>query len=313
MKYASVVVTFNRKEMLVKSLERFLNQDSKPQRIIVVDNASTDGTDQLMQEKYGDNPVIKYVRLAKNVGGAGGFNHGLHEAVKENVDWISIADDDALFNQDFFTKIEKATEKYPDVQAFSGTVIHGQDITEIMQRRRITNWHTLSFEAVPESEYNHDFEYDLFTFVGVVFKKELIKKIGFPEEDFFIWHERTEYSIRVRKHTRVINVSAAQIYHQNVIGDDAFAWAPTWKEYYGIRNKIQVIKKYGHPRVAVWLQIAYMYVKKMVANAVKPERKGYRKFQVMAARDGFHDGLHNQLGKNDKYLPGMKIKRDNED
>ena len=115
MKYASVIVTFNRKEMLVKSLERFLNQDSKPQRIIVVDNASTDGTDQLMQEKYGDNSVIKYVRLAKNVGGAGGFNHGLREAVKEDVDWISIADDDALFNQDFFTKIEKATKEYPDV------------------------------------------------------------------------------------------------------------------------------------------------------------------------------------------------------
>lgn len=313
MNYASVIVTYNRKKYLLKALESILNQEEPPTRVIIVDNASTDGTDELMISNYKNNPIVKYHRLKTNGGGAMGFYQGLKLAVKEDVDWISVADDDAFYDRSFFKVMDEAAGKHPEIKAFTGTVYHGDNEIETLHRRWITNWHLMTEKEVPVSEYDHNYLFDQFTFVGVVLKKELVQQIGFPRKEFFIWYDDSEYSIRVRKQTEIMNIINAKIYHQNVVSNGEWHWTPTWKEYYGIRNRIQIIKKYASPRILGYVYLVYLYVRKMVANTVKGERKGYRKFMYQVINDGFHDGLHNQLGKNDKYLPGMKIKRDNED
>jgi len=74
---AAVVVTYNRKSLLMRCLLALLRQTRPLQKIIVVDNASTDGTrEELAQEGYLDESAIEYVRLEHNTGGAGGFHTG---------------------------------------------------------------------------------------------------------------------------------------------------------------------------------------------------------------------------------------------
>ena len=89
----AVVVTYNRKELLIECLEALENQSRPVDAIYIVDNASTDGTSELLLEKnyLGDlpskelkenfeetiqkgNTVIHYLRMSKNTGGAGGFH-----------------------------------------------------------------------------------------------------------------------------------------------------------------------------------------------------------------------------------------------
>ena len=62
MNYASVIVTFNRKKILPQAIDSVLNQTVSPGKVIVVDNASTDGTDTLMKDKYNDNQKVEYIR-----------------------------------------------------------------------------------------------------------------------------------------------------------------------------------------------------------------------------------------------------------
>ena len=73
MQVAAVVVTWNRRELLREALAALRAQTLPPVCIVVVDNASTDGTDELLREEaeHGDLDVV---RLGKNTGGAGGFN-----------------------------------------------------------------------------------------------------------------------------------------------------------------------------------------------------------------------------------------------
>jgi len=91
-KVAAVVVTYNRKDLLIQCIEALLNQTRPPDEIIVVDNSSTDGTYQIIPHRF---PHVTYVRLPENIGGSGGFHEGMKLAHEKGYDCIWVMDDDA--------------------------------------------------------------------------------------------------------------------------------------------------------------------------------------------------------------------------
>ncbi len=95
MKICTVVVTFNRYELLKECLDALLSQTLKT-HILVVDNASTDGTDiKIVEDSYLKNENIIYKRLTQNSGGAGGFHIGVKYALDNQYDYVWLMDDDA--------------------------------------------------------------------------------------------------------------------------------------------------------------------------------------------------------------------------
>ena len=93
----AVIVTFNRKELLERCIQAILNQTYSVKNIVIIDNASTDGTDKLLKElDYLDNEKILYRRLSTNIGGAGGFHEGMKFAHSLRQDWCWIMDDDVI-------------------------------------------------------------------------------------------------------------------------------------------------------------------------------------------------------------------------
>ena len=94
MTIAAVVVTYNRLSLLKECLEAISLQTCKVNSIIVVNNASTDGTTEYLQQLDDKQIVVK--SLEKNIGGAGGFAEGIAIATKMNVDAIWIMDDDTI-------------------------------------------------------------------------------------------------------------------------------------------------------------------------------------------------------------------------
>lgn len=70
-------------------------------RSTTIDNASTDETPALFaSDAEFDDPLIHYIRLAKNLGGAGGFKEGMRRAAEAGNDWCWIMDDDVIPEQD---------------------------------------------------------------------------------------------------------------------------------------------------------------------------------------------------------------------
>src|SRR5947209_7146356 len=89
---ASVAVCWNGRGILPGLLESLQKQTRPLNELIVVDNASTDGTMELLSEQY---PSVKVIRLATNEGVSGGYSAGLEYALGRNYDWVWMLDQDS--------------------------------------------------------------------------------------------------------------------------------------------------------------------------------------------------------------------------
>ena len=107
MKICVVLVTFNRKRELEKTLGVYEAQTAKPCAIVVVDNHSTDGTAALLADWERQSDSIRHVLVSmpENVGGSGGFYAGMEKALTLDCDWIFVSDDDALPRTDTLERL----------------------------------------------------------------------------------------------------------------------------------------------------------------------------------------------------------------
>lgn len=307
MKYASVIVTFNRKEKLVGALRCLLKQTEKPQKIFLIDNFSTDGTEELLKkEGLLDNPIIAYKKMDKNYGGSGGFYYGIKMAMDhlELFDYLSISDDDAFYKSNYFELIDKATQQYPECMAFCGTVLYEDGTIQTDHRRKVVNSKWIKELDVPASEYQQNFYVDTFSFVGCVISKKILKQIGLPNKDYFIYYDDTEYSLRVREHTKVLNVSNAKIVHKTPKKDTAVINI-NWKNYYGIRNQVLMRKKHSDWKL-LNLYLLWHQSKFNLHILHAKEYKGIRRKALYVYNQGFKDGMKGVSGKRQEFLPGKR-------
>jgi len=304
MNYVSVVVTFNRKELLKLSINSLLNQTLLPQKIIVVDNASTDGTPEVMADFK--SSLVEYVRLPENIGGSGGFYEGvkLSKKYQTTAQWVSLSDDDAIFESTYFERISDAAIRLPKVKAFSGTVKFMDGSKQLDQRKKVTNWNRFDAESLPENIYEKDFYIDLFTFCGCVINFELINKVGMPRQDFFIWWDDTEYSIRLRQYSQILNVHDAVLVHHTRKPQPGGAYEKNWKEYYWFRNRTVTVKTLGRNKVQANIWALAQILGKTKQVIFEKKFKGQRLAAIKVTFDGIIDGFRDKMGANKKYMPG---------
>ena len=113
MKVTAVVVTFNRKELLIECLEALARQTHPLDRVVLVDNASTDGTLQTVEASgIAERLPLDYLRITRNGGGAEGFHYAVRAGLDSGADWIWLMDDDCRPEPDALERLlasEKAT------------------------------------------------------------------------------------------------------------------------------------------------------------------------------------------------------------
>lgn len=303
--YCCVVVTYNRLELLKECILALKKQLLPFSKIFIVNNNSSDGTKSFLESLEGD--LFDVFNLDENVGGAGGFYEGLRH-FSALYDWCLLIDDDAILRENFLQELNRYVENddFADVEAFSGTVTV-KNVIDIMHRRRVSNNITLRAYPVSQSEYtNNYFEYDLSSFCGLFIKYNLKEKIGLPERDFFIWYDDTEYSLRINKYSKILNINSAILEHKTDITPNA---GFSWKSYYGYRNSfVTGLKHSSNKKIYIiysffrLLGIFIYYSLKILFTKHKKESFHKMKAHFIA----FFDGLSSNLGLCKFYYPGKK-------
>jgi GT2 family glycosyltransferase len=152
-----------------------------------------------------------------------------------------------------------------------------------------------------DSEYEKEyFDYELATFCGLYVETDLIKKIGLPEKDFFIWFDDTEYSIRILKYSKIRNINKAMLNHKTkLVANRGY----NWKSYYSIRNQLFIIKKYFAKSVLIKFEFnIYLHILYSKIMSIFKDKKYYKSVASMY-HNALKDGKQKKLGKNELYVP----------
>ena len=242
MKFGAVIVTYNRIGELRRSLKCYTHQTRPIDRLIVVDNCSTDGTVEYLQqwEKKDEGVTKEVVYLPSNMGGSGGFHHGLKKMLTyEDIDWIWVADDDAYPVLDAFEKAETFINDHADemdtIAAVCGGCGYDGHFSNIQRFRLKKSFFGLQDMPIPQEWFanKNGFDIDMYSFVGTVMKRENLIKAGLPREDFFIYQDDLEHSMRMKKTGRIVCTTSIRIHHRD---NSAPLREVSWRDYYATRN-----------------------------------------------------------------------------
>ncbi len=188
-----VIVTYNRLSLLKECVQAVLDQDYPVKKIYIINNNSTDNTREylkFLQKKYIN---IIPVNLNKNVGGAGGFNIGLKYFLnKSESEYVWIMDDDTIPSR---TALKNMVNKiqFPSNLGFLCSNVRWKDMTPAkMNIPEVTgDWNRLASKGLVKVKSA--------SFVSILFPRSVVKKVGYPITDFFIWGDDIEYTLRITK------------------------------------------------------------------------------------------------------------------
>ncbi len=299
-----IVVTYNRIELLKECINALLKQKYPIKEIYIINNASTDKTREYLDYVITVDKRIKVIHEKENKGGAFGFWKGLQEFESGKTDWAVMIDDDAILDGEFLSKIANAIKNNPQVHAFTGTVITNSKISLKHRKIRKNRWILYKYKMIPKERYENDFYLDIASFCGLVVDQYIVNRIGLPLQEYFIWQDDAEYSIRIRKITRILNVSKALIYHKENSTENGIFDKIPWKFYYGYRNLVHYTYRHGNilSKVLIVMQMLkniFCNVKKLVFFYNRKEIYFYNIKLIIYA---LKDGLYGNLGINEKYI-----------
>ncbi|WP_203623687.1 MULTISPECIES: glycosyltransferase [unclassified Lacticaseibacillus] len=297
-KIGALVVTFNRPEKLVNTLQSLQTQTTAIESILVIDNHSSDNIAKENKINCDSFSNVEYKYLSANLGGAGGFAEGLKVLQTLSLDYVLVSDDDVVYSSDYVRLLLAQVEETTGTVVLTGTVKNKTDGSiELLHRRRLVSEKPfIKQESVHRDDYAKDFQYDVFSFIGVMIPMAVINTIGVPRADFFIWFDDTEYSLRIKRHYTIRNVSAAVIYHDDSLNS---THSGTWKNYYGFRNELTVEYE-TQRRHSLVFTLAYFF-----KNFLAILRSHYQnKLYVSGCLyNGTVDAYLNRLGLSPKYKP----------
>lgn len=237
---AAVVVTYNRLEKLKKVLDTLVDQTRKPDQIIVVDNASDDGTAEFLESYEGPIPFL-VLSPSVNTGGAGGFFLGMKAGYESGADYLWIMDDDAYAKQDALENLERgfalSNEELGGQVPFACSVVEYIDgnICEMNNPVPTWDWGRLLVKGINAVMVSRC------SFVSVLIPRSTVEEFGYPYKEYFIWFDDAEYTSRITRDCPGVQVMDSAMIHD--MGDNKgvnFTMIDeknAWKFSYGIRNE----------------------------------------------------------------------------
>ncbi len=228
-KVIAVVVTYNRQALLSECITALRNQTRHLDAILIVNNGSTDGTEQWLKQQSD----VFFINQ-QNLGSSGGFSAGINWAYKNNYSWIWCMDDDGYPKEDALENLLAADDG--SIKLLNCAVIDKADKKSFV-------WKTLQYKTLDEVDckiiegIGHPFN-------GTMLHRRIVERVGVPKPKYFLWGDETEYYYRIvrRNEIPVCTVANSIHYHPATAFSIKKDWdyISGWKMYFYIRNRFYI-------------------------------------------------------------------------
>lgn len=302
-KVAAIIVTYNRKQLLIECIKSLLSQTKKIDQIIVVNNNSTDGTIECLRNfGYLQDSRISIASMERNVGGSGGFHEGIRIAFERGFDWLWLMDDDSepacntldtMFK--FIDQIGIEIKNFPFgicpkvINYYSGD-------PEVHQHKHLSNFFVERNVIIKSSNL---MKIDANAFVGPLINRRCIEACGLPNGKYFIWVDDLDYTYRISQRGILILDPKSIIYHKDVSPGKP---APQ-RRYFGQRNYAffitRTVIKYTKVRKFLYLRImialAIQCYRSIIYSKQYVRTHSHSVFESFLPFRGFIHGLTNKF------------------
>lgn len=249
---AAVVITHNRLSLLKLVIEGIRNQTILPDKLIVVNNASTDGTEEWLNKQLDITLITQ-----GNTGSSGGQYTGIKTAYDMGYEWIWTMDDDVIPSPNCLElMLNKGTE--PLRAPLRVTRMGNPCFYDIKKLNLGNPFRSIWEEIISIDDLKGDkTNVSCLTFEGPLINRSIIEKIGLPDRNFFIYADDTEYFIRAFKAELGMEIITNARLTRLIEADDQRT-SFTWKHYYIIRNIIAIDILHCQPIVRILRPFGYL-------------------------------------------------------
>ncbi len=306
----AVLVTYNRKQLLLEVLHDLAAQTYPVSAILIYDNASQDGTPEFLKENgviaawRTDQTVqsewkgiqIFYTRSASNLGGSGGFANVFRIAAGMDYDCVWAMDDDVSPDRDCLETLMKYLTRDAQLclpcrtdENYQDYAIVGYDLKNPLLMN-LTQMKTKIPSDAIRTPYINVVDMPL---EGPLMTMQLIRKIGVPDDQYFIMFDDTDFAHRAAQYTQLRYVTETRLHRRlasRAQQTEVQEW--NWKEYYLLRNQFRFDRKYGRNFLVRKFRPALSKTAKIIS--ARRQKKNER---VPVIRKAYADAVNGRMGK----------------
>lgn len=292
-----ILVTFHRPSQLSTVLECLETQNRALDRLIVIDNGSTEEAAEAVRHHPRAAAAIEYLPMAENVGFAGGVSRGMERALEltKGRDWVVLLDDDDPPNSPSgFGELERFAIEMKQRDPRTGAVgLTGARF----------DWRRGRIRRVPDAELTGAVPVDYVAGGNLPFYSvSVIREVGPFLAPLFFGLSEIEYGLRLRRagytiygHGERWREGRAEVGRLNTVTRPSLTLSELgWRRYYSLRNTIYVLRAYGHPGSALWVALV-RGLAKPIANMVVTPRSAVRHLRLNWR--ACHDGWMGRMGR----------------
>lgn len=311
---AIIIINWNNYPDTIDCIRSLENLKYNNFHVFLVDNNSRDNSFEKIIRDYKNNSInipIKFLQTEDNLGFAGANNLAIENANKEGFNYFWLLNNDTVVTSLSLNSLIEEISKEESIGIVGSKIFYygtnklwfaGGKINKKFGKIKHLK---MNIEDDDQSEYAKEVDY--ITGCSLLFKKELLDSIGYMNQDYFLYYEETEWSIRAKqKGWKIKFVNHSIIYHKVSISSGGECNIAPYVAYYNIRNPLIMVSR---TQLKISLILTFIYVlwksfKLHVKIFVKhQDRKIERNWYIIK---GIRDGLMINTGKHPDYKKSEK-------
>jgi len=305
----TVILNTNRKEDTLACLKSLAESTYPNHRVIVLDNASSDGSVEAIRSQF---PAAEIIQLHQNLGYAGNNNIGIEAALQQGADWVFVLNEDTIVAPDCFDHfIQAAAEKEAASDGRVGIlgpkVYHANEPNLIQSAggELTSRWDAIHIGQNEKDlgQYDDERQVDWISGCALLVKRQVIQECGALDPRFFYYWEETDWCKRATEHGwQIWVVPEAKIWHKGVQKD--YTPSPN-VTYYNTRNRYLFMAKH-HAPLSVWAAVLGRAMLTLTSWSLRPKWRAMRPHRD-AMWQGINDFFARRWGMRSNKRPSTEI------
>ena len=290
-KVAVIILNWNGKDHILNCLNSFENATYPECHIIIVDNSSTDGSQDFIREHY---PQHLLICNSENLGFPAGNNIAMQLAVQDDFEYIFLLNNDTTISPDCLSLLVETAEIHREFGLIGPKIVFQSNPEKLWSGggyldRKTGRPFQIDYRTGLREQDNGLTDIDWVSGCALLIRKEVVRRIGYLDGDYFFGSEDVDYCVRAKKAGfRIGYLNTAVIYHdkkeENILNPYS-----SFQNYYTLRNLLILIHKHGSFSLFFLMSFFKTLLKRVIVSLVHFDRRSlyaiYRAFRDFKAKE----------------------------